>query len=89
MPLASHTAPPRIFISYARTDEPFAQTLRSKLAAQGFALWQDRTDLEGGKAWWDQIAQALKVVEYMVLVMTPAALRSEVVRQEWRVCHPD
>ena len=40
--------------------------------------------MEGGKAWWDQILEALKQVEYMVLVMTEAALASPVVRKEWR-----
>ena len=83
--MISHTAPPRIFISYARADgEQFARDLRTKLEPT-FALWQDRTEMEGGKAWWDQIEEALKTVEYLVLVMTPAALRSEVVRKEWRL----
>ncbi|MDH5587926.1 MAG: TIR domain-containing protein, partial [Nitrospirota bacterium] len=76
---------PRIFLSYARKDgEDFARKLRQKLIEQKFSLWQDRTQMEGGKDWWDQITQALRQVEYMVLVMTEAALASPVVRKEWR-----
>ncbi len=40
--------------------------------------------MEGGKDWWDQILEALKQVEYMVLVMTQASLASLIVRKEWR-----
>ena len=40
--------------------------------------------MEGGKDWWRQITEALDVVQFMVLVMTPAALKSPVVRKEWQ-----
>src|SRR4051794_23988873 len=76
---------PRIFVSYARSDgEAFARTLREKLADQGFSLWHDRQDMAGGRDWWRQITEAIDTVEYLVLVMTPAALASEAVRREGR-----
>src|SRR6266568_5615503 len=76
---------PRVFLSYARTDgEPFATELRQRLEAEHIPLWQDRVGLEGGKDWWLQITEALDVVEFLVLVMTPAAMGSETVRKEWR-----
>jgi TIR domain len=76
---------PRVFISYARTDgEPFATELRRRLEAEHILLWQDRVGLEGGRDWWQQITEAPDTVEFMVLVMTPASLRSETVRKEWR-----
>jgi WD40 repeat protein len=40
--------------------------------------------MEGGRDWWLQITDALDRVEFMVLVMTPAAMQSEAVRKEWR-----
>ena len=77
--------PPRVFISYARTDgEPFATKLRQRLLDEHIPLWQDRVGLEGGKDWWLQITEALNAVEFLVLVMTPAAMQSETVRKEWR-----
>jgi WD40 repeat protein len=76
---------PRVFLSYARTDgEQFAAELRQRLEAEHIPLWQDRVGMEGGRDWWQQIKDALNVVEFMVLVMTPAAMRSETVRKEWR-----
>jgi NB-ARC domain/TIR domain/WD domain, G-beta repeat len=76
---------PRVFLSYARSDgEPFATQLRKRLAAEHIPLWQDRVGMEGGRDWWQQIIEALNKVEFMVLVMTPAAMLSETVRKEWR-----
>ncbi len=77
MPGRLHTDAPRIFISYARKDgKEFALELHRRLTEEhGFSLWQDLADMEGGKDWWQQIYEALTggQVEYLVLVMTPAA----------------
>ena len=79
------SAAPRIFVSYARSDgKEIAAELRRRLQAEGFALSQDLTDMEGGKDWWRQIAGVIEQMEYLLLVMTPNALRSKVVRDEWR-----
>src|SRR5437588_10368120 len=76
---------PRVFISYARADgQDFARTLRTRLEAEHIPLWQDLISLEGGRDWWLQITDALDHVEFMMLVMTPAALQSTTVRKEWR-----
>src|SRR5438034_2494419 len=76
---------PRVFLSYARADgERFATELRQRLEAEHIPLWQDRVGLEGGRDWWLQIVEALDRVEFMVMVMTPAALESPTVHKEWR-----
>ena len=84
---------PRIFISYARDDgEDFARNLRRCLVEEhGFSVWQDRTEMQVGDAWWQQIESALRKehVEYLVLVMTPAAMKSEMVRKEWRLARQE
>jgi WD40 repeat protein len=78
--------PPRAFISYARSDgEEFARWLRERLEREepAITLWQDRTDMEP-TAWWRQITEALDRVKFMILVLTPASVRSPVVRKEWQ-----
>jgi WD40 repeat protein len=76
---------PRVFLSYARSDgEQFAAELRQRLEAEQIPLWQDRVGMEGGRDWWLQIKDALDVVEFLMLVMTPAAMQSKMVREEWR-----
>ena len=74
-----------VFISYAREDgEKFAKLLRQQLQGENISLWRDREGMEGGRDWWLQIKEALDQVEFMALVMTPAAMKSGIVRKEWR-----
>ena len=74
---------PRIFLSYSRRDgHQVAARLRKKLAPK-FSLYQDLVNLEGGNDWWDQLKKAIAEVEYLILVITPRALESKYVAQEW------
>src|SRR3982751_4214020 len=76
-----------IFLSYARKDgETLARWVRRRLELEhpDLRLWQDLTDMEGGAGWWAQITEALDVVAVMVLVLTPGAVASPIVRQEWQ-----
>lgn len=76
---------PRVFVSYSRRDgKDFAAQLRHELLAREIAVWQDLIAMEGGRNWWFQITQALDQVEYMLLIATPAAMESKIVRKEWR-----
>ncbi len=78
-------ASPRVFISYARSDgEQIADELRETLGKHNIPIWQDRVNMEGGRDWWQQIVDALNTVKFMVVIMTPAALLSPIVRKEWR-----
>lgn len=75
----------RVFISYSRKDgEEFAQELRVFLETNHIPLWQDRVGMEGGRDWWLQITEALDKVDFMILVMTPKAMESPIIRKEWR-----
>src|SRR5947209_4118638 len=75
----------RVFLSYARADgEELARDLYGRLEQVGIPCWMDRSGMEGGRDWWLQIVEKLKQVEFLVLVMTPAAIASPNVRKEWR-----
>ena len=78
---------PRVFISYARKDgEALATELRERLERDEpeITLWQDRARMEGGVGWRKQITDALDRVQFMVLIVTPGSLESDVVQWEWR-----
>lgn len=80
--------PARIFISYATKDgAAFAAKLRLDLEAQGFSIWQDIVALQGNADWWSQIENALrsKELQHFILVVTPGAWASPVVRREIRL----
>jgi hypothetical protein len=76
-----------VFLSYARADgEPLAAKLRKRLAkeAPDIVVKYDRLFLEGGRDWWIQVAKAIEDVDFLLLLMTPAALASGNVEKEWR-----
>ena len=78
---------PEVFLSYARKDgETQAAGLRNRLKrnAPDIVIKQDRIFLEGGVGWWKQITDVIDSVEFLVLLMTPAALASGNVEKEWR-----
>ncbi|MCL4256149.1 MAG: TIR domain-containing protein, partial [Anaerolineae bacterium] len=79
----------KYFISYARDDgEAYAKELRQKLIAEfgEDSLWRDREGIHADDqaGWWKQITDALDQVEFMLLLATPKAMQSKVVRKEWR-----
>jgi hypothetical protein len=83
---------PRIFISYSRKDgAKAAEKLRRDLEFRGFSIWQDIIALEGGRDWWGQIEAALKSKElwHFVLVVTPQALESSMIRREIRLARQE
>ena len=78
----------RIFLSYARKDGVEAvERLRALLASCGgpdLTLWQDLRDIDVDGTVWPQIETALSDAEHLVVVVTPAALKSDYIRREWR-----
>jgi WD40 repeat protein len=80
----------RVFISYSRRDAPdFAHDLATRLSAENLSLYRDLTHLEGGVDWWRQVEEAIRTVEHVVLVLTPAALASPYVAREWRLARQE
>src|ERR1700733_5490325 len=84
--------PGRIFISYSRRDgAELARELRAQLETEDLSVWQDLVALEGGEDWWTQIERALrsKDLQHFILVVSPAALESAVVKQEIRLARQE
>ena len=81
---------PRVFVSYSRKDGlEFARRLQALLEAEGLSLYRDLNDLEGGEDWWRQVEAAIRSVEHVVLVLSPAALRSPYVAREWKLARQE
>jgi WD40 repeat protein len=81
-----------VFISYSRKDgAEAAAELRRWLEDKGFAIWQDLVALEGGRDWWSQIEAALKskALHHFILIVTPGALASPIVRREIRLARQE
>jgi tetratricopeptide (TPR) repeat protein len=81
---ARMTAPqPRVFISYQRSDEPFARQVRAYLAAAGVPTWMDQYDIPVGAYWPDEIDKALASSDIVVGVLSPDSVESRNVKNEW------
>ena len=75
---------PAVFISYSRKDFYFAESLAFHLAERGIANWLDANHLAPGGEWSEEIDRALDEAQTVVVVVTPASVRSEYVRREWK-----
>jgi WD40 repeat protein len=75
---------PKIFISYSRKDEDFARQLATDLDRLGASVWIDVDDIPPGVNWSSAIQQGLDDCDTLVLVMSPDALGSTNVTDEWQ-----
>lgn len=73
----------QIFVSYSRADRDHVAALYADLERLGFLLWRDLHEIAGGEDWWQNITDAIDASETMVLCISPASLKSEIVTKEW------
>src|SRR6266850_5457044 len=73
---------PGIFISYCRESGAIVKTLADDLEALGHSAWFDH-DLNGGRAWWDQILAQIRECDLFVFALSSEALASTACTREW------
>ncbi|MDT5157657.1 MAG: hypothetical protein QOC61_1369 [Acidobacteriota bacterium] len=71
----------QVFLSYAESDESLAKKVTEGLEGAGLKVWYDRREILPGENWADKVGRALKESKAMVVLLTPAALRSPNVRR--------
>ena len=72
------------FISYSHNDEEFAQRLRSRMQQEKLRVWFARKEMRGGQQLHEQIDDALRPYEKLVLVLSESSMRCNWVRREIR-----
>jgi len=86
--LAGQAAPDySCFISYSSKDRPFARRLHADLQARGVRCWFAPKDTVGGKKIYDQVDQAIRYRDKLVLVLSEHSLDSEWLAAEIRRAH--
>ena len=60
------------FISYSTKDEDFAKRLHSKMRDHGLRVWFALEDVQGGKKLHEQIDEAIRVYDKLLLVLLRA-----------------
>jgi len=70
------------FISYSRSDSEFALNLTNELRSDGYPVWLDQLDIPTGARWDDEVEKALRDHEIFLIILTPASVSSENVKDE-------
>jgi uncharacterized protein YjbI with pentapeptide repeats len=70
------------FISYSTEDQPFAERLHADLQNKGVRCWFAPHHIQAGKKIHEQIDEAIRVYDRLLLVLSPESMASEWVRTE-------
>jgi len=76
------SAKPKVFVSYAREDSEFVDRLVRDLERDGFEPWIDRGRMRGGDAFPEEIARAIRDVDFFLIVVSPSSNKSRWVQDE-------
>jgi TIR domain/Pentapeptide repeats (8 copies) len=88
------------FISYSSRDQEFAERLHADLQDKGVRCWFAPKDTQGGRKLHEQIDQAIRVHERLLLILSVHSMQSEwvkteiakarqrEVREKWQVLFP-
>ena len=74
--------PPSVFISYASSDKPSARFIADALRKSGIATWFDEWEIRVGDSFVKRIEAAAKSSDYILLLLSPAAVDSYWVQTE-------
>jgi uncharacterized protein YjbI with pentapeptide repeats len=70
------------FISYATKDQEFAERLHADLQAKGVRCWFAPENIAGGKKLHEQIDEAIRLHDRLLLILSSASMASRWVRTE-------
>jgi len=81
---ASQTRKPRVFVSHSHRNNNITARLVADLQAAGAEVWVDMEDIQFGD-FMRRINEGLKACDWLVVVLTPAALASRPIQMEVNV----
>jgi nucleoside 2-deoxyribosyltransferase len=65
-----------VFLTYAREDAAFADTLADALKRRGFGIWSNHQAIQPDEDWEQELRDHLTAADSVVVVLSPAAARS-------------
>lgn len=71
----------QVFLSYSLQDEREAAEIRGELLRHGLNVWWD-AEIPPGKTWAFEVGRALERSDSMVVLVSPQAMGSDLVRRE-------
>ncbi|MBI3782974.1 MAG: toll/interleukin-1 receptor domain-containing protein [Deltaproteobacteria bacterium] len=82
MPRRASALPSEIFLSHASANRSFATRLAAALRSTRLKVWYSASNIVGAQQWHDEIGEALTRCDCFVLVLSPAAVKSQWVKRE-------
>jgi HEAT repeat protein len=76
-----------VFISYAHSDNDFAQLVRTELQAAEIQTWLAQESLKAGEDWREGIDDAIKESFAVIVIISPASDQSKYVTYEWALAY--
>lgn len=70
------------FISYSTKDQAFAERLHGDLQTKGVRCWFAPQNVQGGKKLHEQIDEAIRLHDKLLLILSPHSMESEWVKTE-------
>jgi hypothetical protein len=77
------------FISYSTNDQEFAERLHSDLQGRSVRCWFAPEDIKGGRKLHEQIPEAIRLYDKLLLVLSEDSMKSEWVKTEIYHAHQD
>jgi hypothetical protein len=74
--------PGEVFLSHSSKDRNFASRIARVIRAHGVPVWYSETNILGAQQWHDEIGAALKRCDWFLILLSPAAVRSNWVKHE-------
>jgi hypothetical protein len=71
-----------LFISYSTKDQAFADRLHADLQAKAVRCWFAPHDIRGGRKIHEQIDEAIRVYDKLLLILSPSSMTSDWVKWE-------
>jgi TolB-like protein/Flp pilus assembly protein TadD len=78
--MVAHSAD--VFLSYSREDKDRVLDLAARLRSAGVSIWIDQGGIDGAALWGETIVNALESAKVLLLMVSPAAVRSHNVTKE-------
>lgn len=74
--------PPQVFLSYVSSDKPAARFIADALRQSGVSTWFDEWEIHFGDSLLKRIESAAESSDYILLLLSPAAVGSDWVQKE-------
>lgn len=77
----------RVFVSHSSIDKDFVRGLCVDLAARGHQPWLDEWEILAGESITERVGAGIEDADFMIVVLSEAAVKSRWVEQEWQAKH--